>query len=187
MRADRMKRWKAGFMLIVMVMLCIGSEGCGSGSPKDPLQDPTAVTTPGGKVIRYGDTQESVEEILGMETTSWSYDEHHVQYTDETEAFYRETDGKYHMAYIHIRDSSYTTYQGIRVGDNWEEVRERLNPELIRETRFGADLLFDDGKQIDANIDQDKWEEDWIRISYGCYDGDINGIFVLDEKAAEFE
>ena len=45
MRTDRTKRWKACFMLIVMVMLCIVSGGCGSGSPKDPLQDPTAVTT----------------------------------------------------------------------------------------------------------------------------------------------
>ena len=104
MRADRMKRWKAGFMLIVMV--CIGSGGCGSGSPKDPLQDPTAVTTPGGEVIRYGDTQESVEEILGMETTFWSYDEHRVQYTDKTEAFYRETEGEYRLAYLLIMDPS---------------------------------------------------------------------------------
>ncbi len=65
-----------------------------------------------GEVIRYGDIQESVEEILGMETTFWSYDEHHVQYTDETEAFYRETDRGFCLAYFQIVDSSYITYQG---------------------------------------------------------------------------
>ena len=69
MLADRTKKWKAGFMLIVLMMVCVGSGGCGNSSSKDPLQDPTAVTTPDGEVIRYGDTQESVEEILGMEIT----------------------------------------------------------------------------------------------------------------------
>ena len=56
-------------MLIALMMVCVGSGGCGNSTSKDPLQDPTAVTTPDGEVIRYGDTQESVEEILGMEIT----------------------------------------------------------------------------------------------------------------------
>ena len=189
MRADRMKRWKAGFMLIVMV--CIGSGGCGSGSPKDPLQDPTAVTTPGGEVIRYGDTQESVEEILGMETTFWSYDEHRVQYTDKTEAFYRETEGEYRLAYILIMDPSYTTYQGIKVGDNWKDAKEKLNSKLVfEEYTYGfwsAYIIFDNGKQIDANIDQDKWEEDWLILRY-AYRGDtIIGMGIFDKEAPYFE
>ena len=156
MRADKTKRWKACFMLMLMVMVCIGSGGCGSGSLKDPRQDPTAVKTSGGEVIRYGDTQESVEKILGMEIELQHYEDHVIQGPNGTVAFFRETDGEYCMTYIQIMDPSYTVYQGVRVGDRWEDVREKLNPELIRETKFGADLLFDDGKQTDANIDRDE-------------------------------
>ncbi len=186
MRAGKTKRWKTGFMMIVMMMVCIGSGGCGSGSPKDPLQDPTAVTTPGGKVIRYGDTQESLEEILGMEVTGGK--EHFPEYEDRTQAFYRETNGEYHMAYINIKDSSYTTYQGIRVGDNWEEVREKLNPDLIEEGSISAHIIFDNGKQIDANIDMDEWEEGWIVLGYVySKDGNIIAISVLDGKAIDFQ
>ena len=188
MLADRMKKRETGFMLIILTIMCIGSGGCGNSSPKDPLQDPTAITTSSGEVIHYGGTRESVEEILGMEPTFWGYDEHYVQYTDETAAFYRETDGEDCLAYIQIADSSYITYQGVRVGDQWEEVREKLNLDLVREELYTVDILFDNGKQIDANIDRDKWEEDWLIIGYTYnIEGTITGIWVLDEKAAEFE
>lgn len=186
MLADRTKKWKAGFMLIVLMMVCVGSGGCGNSSSKDPLQDPTAVTTPDGEVIHYGDTQESVEKILGMEITGGN--EHFPEYEDRTEAFYREKNGEYHMAYIHIRESSYTTYQGIRVGDNWEEVREKLNSDLTAETFSGARIVFDNGKQINANTDQDEWEEDWLVLGYVYNtEGDIISISVLDVKAFNFQ
>ena len=187
MQADRTKRWKAGFMLIVMVMLCIGSGGCGSGSPKDPLQDPMAVTTSGGEVIRYGDTQESVEEILGMEIELQHYEDHVIQGPNGTVAFFRETDGEYCMTYIQIMDPSYIVYQGVRVGDRWEDVREKLNPELIDESSHMANLLFDDGEQMNANIDRDEREEDWLILSFIYNDeGVITTIYLLDVQETSF-
>ena len=190
MLLDRTKKRKAGFLLIALTIMCIGSGGCGNSSPKDPLQDPGAITTADGGVIRYGDTQESVEEILGMEPTFWSYDEHRPKYIDDTEAFYRETDGEYRLAYFFIVDPSYTTYQGIRIGDKWEDVKEKLNPDLIFETYthgfYSVYVVFDNGKQIDANIDMDEWEEDWLILRY-AYDKDtISAMAVFDKKASTY-
>ena len=58
----------------------------------------------------------------------------------------------------------------------------------MREKPYSADILFDGGKQIDANIDRDEWEEDWLIIGYTYNtEGAITRIWVLDEKSAEFE
>ena len=187
MPADRTKKRKAGFMLIVLMMVCVGSGGCGNSSSKDPMQDPKAVTTSSGEVIRYSDTQESVEEILGMETTLRYYKDHVVQGTNGTVTFFRETDGEYRMVYIQIMDPSYTAYQGIKVGDQWEDVRDRLTPDLIDESFIIANLLLDDGKQIDAKIDRDEWEEDWLVLSF-VYDdeGIITTIYIQDVQETRF-
>ena len=172
-------------MLIVLMMVCrirrvwkqylkrpaAGSDGCHNPRRRsDPLWRHAGV---GGRDSWDGDHRGN---------------EHFPEYEDRTEAFYREKNGEYHMAYIHIRESSYTTYQGIRVGDNWEEVREKLNSDLTAETFSGARIVFDNGKQINANTDQDEWEEDWLVLGYVYNtEGDIISISVLDVKAFNFQ
>ncbi len=91
------------------------------------------------------------------------------------------------MVYIQIMDPSYTAYHGIKVGDQWEDVRDGLNPDLIDESFIMADLLFDDGKQVDAKIDRDEWEEDWLLLSF-VYDdeGVITTIYIQDVQETRF-
>lgn len=170
---------KVLWMVLVTMFILTGCSGSGQASQEDIQQNPKAVTQTNGDVFYYGSTKETIEEIMGTDSEPAIRGmDNYLEYPDNTKILYREDQAVLLM----FGYRQYTTYQGISVGDKWEEVKGKLGE--IAEVENMALILFDGEEQIDPWIQGEDREDDWLSISYWMdEDGLIKMIAISDHLA----
>lgn len=176
--AVRIKRYITVLLLTISVLA-----GCGGKQEdlREAEQNPLAVAGEQG-VIHYGDTRDEVEKVLGTDSISVAELLNCRQYPDGIQIIYRETGGEERAVLILVRSSEYSTYQGVRTGSVWNDVKDSLGE--TAETKTSAIILFQDSEQIDPWTAVHERSDDCISISYiFSHSGIIQSITICDHQA----
>lgn len=174
-------------ILTVLITLTFILTGCGTASqtlPADVSKDPRAFATTKGAVLHYGDSKEAVEQVLGKKSKN-NYEwlsKNYLKYPGNTYVLYRNQDDTLKAVLYLLQSSKYITYQGIRVGDKWDDVSDRLvqtaGEKNVRVIAFQGDKSVDPMSKEKA--------DDWFMISYILKDdGRIESITLYDVMAGK--
>lgn len=164
--------------ILMLLLLC----GCGHKTmSKDVLLNPRAVTTTDDDVFYYGDTKETVEEIVGTNSKLvLTGMKNYLKYNDDINVLYREDGGEERAVLFIIDMQQYSTYQGIHVGDKWSDVEGKLKN--VASKGNGRLIAFDGDISVDP-LSVEK-ADDWFMISYILEDdGTIENISLYDVQA----
>lgn len=163
-------------ILTVLLAAALLLTGCGRQASQEPL-----AVTAGGKVFYYGDTQERIEKIIDPEGSEANTRlKNQIHYKDGTQILYRESGDKKQAVLMLFKSPGYLTYQGIQVGDAWDDVKDRLD--LVAENGKYKSILFDGTQQKDP-LETER-ENGWVMISYMVGDdGRIQYITIGDVLA----
>lgn len=168
--------------ILLYLFLAFALTGCSQkADTAKELQNPRAVITEQG-VFHYGDTRETVEKILGKDSEAVVRLEYYRKYADDTEVLYRKVDGEECAVLMMVNLPKFTTYQDVSVGDNWNDVKERLGN--VAEQSWAAAVLFDGDEQVDPYTRVEDCGDDWLKILYKLSDdGTIERITIYDTMA----
>lgn len=172
-------------MITVLITLVLVLTGCGAtvqALPEGISKDPRAFTTTKGAVLHYGDSKETVEKVLGKKSKN-NYEwlsKNYLKYPDNTYVLYRDQDNSLQAVLYLLQSPKYITYQGIRVGDKWDDVSDRL---VQSAGEKNVHVIAFNGDQPVDPMSKDK-ADDWFMISYILDDnGSIESITLYDVMA----
>lgn len=178
------RKYLSIFLFAMLLLLA----GCGKNGSKTTDLEPVEIEKEAEGRFGYGDFQEDIEKIVGTESRENGMIRNWLEYEDGLRILYRYEDmvhkeGKKQAVMFHIKSSNYSTYKGIKVGDSWEEVKNRLD--MVKEQGDFRQLLFDGEKQVDPDT-MDREERSWILLSYKLDEnGTIENIIIGDILAGK--
>lgn len=144
-----------------------------SCSKANGVQNPNEVSV-SGNVLKYSDTQSSVEGKLGEGKPAILYYNDAYNYNDMVELLYNK-DGN--IRCLNVLDSKVKTFHNISIGDNADKITNTYKYEF--KTANSYMVLFNGKQEVDMN-DKDK-SEDWIWIIYHLDNNDkIDTITIYD-------
>ncbi len=165
---------KAYFATVLFITLFLLSS-CG----KKTVQHPDEVIA-GGKLLKYSDTREKVEDMFGKGELQEGGLKDLYKYSNALYLYFSEED---EIRLIQLEDDNFKTYKNIHVGDDIDKVEDAFDCNIDNPRMYA--VYFDGDEVIEPDSNNQIGSSDWFSISYYFdEDGKIFRISLMDREFA---